>query len=61
MAGLIDHIFENIVIEQLSRSEIESYNKYILEIFYQNLTVEQRARLLQIQTRLKKRMLELDK
>lgn len=61
MAGLIDHIFENIDIERLSRSEVKSYTMYISEIFFQNLTVEQKVRYQRIKVNLNERLIELDK
>lgn len=61
MGGLIDFIFDNIAIEQLSRSEVKSYTAYLSEIFQQNLSVDQKIRYQRIKICLNERLLVLDK
>lgn len=60
MNGLLDHIFENINIEKLDRSEIKFFTKYLSEIFYQNLTTEQKIRYQKVKVRLDERLIKLD-
>ncbi|PSR51966.1 hypothetical protein AHMF7605_29090 [Adhaeribacter arboris] len=60
MAGLIDHIFENIVIKQLTRTDIADYVRYISEILQQNLTLDQKVRYQQLKVQLNQRLRTLN-
>lgn len=61
MPGLLDHIFDNINIEELERSEVLNYLTYLSEIANQNLTLEKKIKFLAIKIQLNHRLLQLDK
>ncbi|QNF33857.1 hypothetical protein HUW51_14420 [Adhaeribacter swui] len=60
MVGLLDHIFDNIDIQNLDRGKVDEYATYLKEINNQNLPLDKKVKFLLVRVRLQQRLIQLD-